>query len=119
MKVKSKTSTIDGTNRISALERLSKPNIHQRLSAPTSPIVTDARQLLTNRNKPVFDARQLLSRQSSKTMNTSLTIRRDIEPAEEEDDDDDNQETVVLTRLNSGRVSSKINKSAERLVFIL
>ncbi len=115
MKVKAKTPTIDGTNRISALKRLSKPttmnnNIHQRLSAPTTPIVTDARQLLTNRNKPVFDARQLLSRQSSKTNNNSLILQRDIEPTDEEEDDDDNQETVVLTRFNNGRVSLDIRK---------
>jgi hypothetical protein len=115
MKVKSKTITMDGTNRISALKRLSKPtpmnnSIHQRISAPITPIVTDARQLLTNRNKPVFDARQLLSRQSSKTINPSLIIRKDLESAEEEDEDDDNQETVVLKRFNNDRVSSNINK---------
>jgi len=107
MKVKSNNPTNDGTKRISALQRLSKPtpmnnNVHQRLSAPTNPIVTDARQLLTNRNKPAFDARQLLSRPSSKTSNTSLIVRRDIEPTEEDDD----EETVVLTRLNDGRLTS-------------
>jgi hypothetical protein len=112
MKVKPKTLTTDGTNRISALKRLSKPttmntNVHQRLSAPTTPMITDARQLLTNRNKPVFDARQLLSRQSSNTKNTSLIIRRDIEPEEEEEEGDDNQETVVLQRSNNGRVCAE------------
>jgi len=117
MKVKSKTITTDGTNRISALKRLSKPtpmnnNIHQRISAPTIPIVTDARQLLTNRNKPVFDARQLLSRQSSKTINPSIIIRKDIESAEEdydEEEDDDNQDTVVLKRFKNDRLTSEIS----------
>jgi len=123
MKVKSKTLTTDGTNRISALKRLSKPtpmntSVHQRISAPTIPIVTDARQLLTNRNKPVFDARQLLSRQSSKTITPSLVIRKDIESDEEEedddDDDDDNQKPVVLKRFNNDRVNSNINKFLKR-----
>lgn len=107
MKVRSKNTTInnDGTSRVSALQRLSKPSstntnnsVHSRISAPTNSVVTDARQLLSNRNKPVFDARQLLSRQSSKGDNK----RKDMD---ESDDDDDNQDTVVLTRVNNGRVS--------------
>ena len=115
MKVKSKNFTADGTNRVSALKRLSGPtstnkSVHQRLSAPTTPVVTDARQLLSNRNKPVFDARQLLSRQSSKTKNTSLVVRRDIEPEDEEEEEEDNdQGPVVLQRSNNGRVSVNIH----------
>ncbi|CAF4293955.1 unnamed protein product, partial [Rotaria magnacalcarata] len=68
MKVPLKTTKTNANNRISALSRLSKPtrinnnnnnNVHRRLSASTTPIITDARQLLANRNKQIFDARQL------------------------------------------------------------
>ncbi|CAF2515827.1 unnamed protein product [Rotaria sp. Silwood2] len=94
-----------------ALERLSKPTpknnnnnkqIHQRLSAPTNHMITDARQLLTNRTTPIFDARQLLSRQSSGASNTSVIIRKDIVQTEEEDDeqDDDQQKLEVISILN-------------------
>jgi hypothetical protein len=127
MKFTSKTAAANGTNRVSALKRLSKPapinnnksSIQNRLSAPTTPLITDARQLLSNRNKPVFDARQLLSRQSSKTINPSLTIRNDIVQMEEEeeDDDDDNQGPVFITRLADGRVSSIRNKSSENFFY--
>ena len=104
MKVKAKTSTADGTTRVSALQRLGQPkstgnSVHQRLSASTSPIVTDARQLLSSRNQPVFDARQLLSRQKSKTNESSLIIRRDIEFEDEE------PQTIVLQRSATGRVN--------------
>jgi hypothetical protein len=114
MKFTSKNTTGNGTNRVSALKRLGNPkpvnSVHQRLSAPTTtPVITDARQLLSNRNKPVFDARQLLSRQKS---NPSLTIRNDMMQTEEEEEeeDDDDQQPVFMTRLADGRVSSIINK---------
>jgi hypothetical protein len=104
MKVTPNSSTTSTTNRVSALKRLSKPvpinknnhssNIHHRLSAPTTaPIITDARELLTSRNKPIFDARQLLSRQSS-------NIRKDIEPTEE-----DEEKMIVTKRFQQSRVS--------------
>ncbi|CAF0804758.1 unnamed protein product [Rotaria sordida] len=118
MKVKPKTTAANATNRISALDRLSKPTpnnnnkrIHQRLSAPTNRTITDARQLLTNRNTPMFDARQLLSRQSSKNLNTSLIIRKDIVQAEEEeeeqDDDDDEQNPEVISSFNNVQLVSR------------
>ena len=108
MKVKAKTSTADGTTRLSDLQRLDQPkstgnSVHQRLSASTSPIVTDARQLLSSRNQPVFDARQLLSRQKSKTNESSLIIRRDIEFEDEEEDEE--PQTIVLQRSATGRVN--------------
>ncbi len=128
MKVTPKTATGNGTNRISALKRLSKPkpinnNIHHRLSLPTTPIVTDARQLLTNRNKPIFDARQLLSRQSLKSPDTSLTQRNDTVEIEEEEDeeeyDDNDQKTFFITRSKDGRVSSITNKSVRNFFYSL
>jgi hypothetical protein len=63
---------ITGNNRISALKRLGKPYPikdlnHRPLMGSETSSVNDARQILVNRNKTSFDARQLLSRQSSKT----------------------------------------------------
>ncbi|CAF1434616.1 unnamed protein product [Adineta steineri] len=111
------------TNRISALKRLTKPissnnSIHSRLSAPnTTPVITDARQLLTNRNKPIFDARQLLSRQSSKTRDTSLTIRNDMEDDDEEEEEEeqpnDKSKPLFITRSKDGRLTTgTVNRSA-------
>ena len=106
MKVKAKNSTAVGNTRISALQRLSKPNssnnsVHQRLSVGNTSTITDARELLSNRNKPVFDARQLLSRQTSATKE----IRRDVEPEE------DIPTTIVLQRSANGRVSRNTTSS--------
>ena len=75
--------------RVSALQRLGQPapglDLRQRLSAPGNAAVTDARELLANRHKSVFDARQLLSRSSSKASNLmpmSITVRQtNDEPA--------------------------------------
>lgn len=81
MKIKGQISS----NRPSVLQRIGKStttNVHQRISASNTSSVTDARQLLGNRNKPAFDARQLLSRQTSKTNNDTLIIHRDIEEDE-------------------------------------
>lgn len=61
-----------GNNRPSALKRLSTPysttKIDRRpiVGSKTSSI-NDARQILLNRNQTSFDARQLLSRQASKS----------------------------------------------------
>ncbi|CAF0929929.1 unnamed protein product [Rotaria sp. Silwood1] len=113
MKVTSKTTAANSTNRISALDRLSMPTpnnnnkqIHQRLSVPTNRMITDARQLLTNRNTPIFDARQLLSRQSSKTSNTSLIMQKDFIQTEEDDDNeqyDDEQKAEYISSFNNTR----------------
>lgn len=73
------------SNRPSVLQRLgtkSTANVHQRISTASTSAVTDARQLLGNRSKPTFDARQLLSRQSSKMNDDFLIIRRDVEQDE-------------------------------------
>ena len=72
------------TGRISALQRLGssssgKTSVHQRLSLPTgsaAPAVTDARDLLTKRQKPIADARQLLSRPSTSAP-TKITIKNE------------------------------------------
>ncbi|CAF3370867.1 unnamed protein product [Rotaria socialis] len=71
-----------GSNRISALKRLSKPsslnnmNRGQSIGSKNSS-VQDARDLLQSRNKVSFDARQLLSRQSSKIL-TKTIIRNNL-----------------------------------------
>lgn len=113
MKVPLKTKTVKATNRVSALNRLSKTTpiqtnnqqIHRQRNATAAPTITDARQLLSNRNKPVFDARQLLSRQSSKTPNsTSLVIQRGIISNEEDSNDDEEQDSAVISKFKIDRV---------------
>ena len=119
MKIQAKGTAGNGDNRISALKRLSKPtnNVHGRLSAPTTPVVTDARQLLSTRQKPAFDARQLLSRQSSKTQSTSVTIRQNVADFEDDEYDEDEempniseQKSLLITRSNNGRVCIEIGR---------
>ncbi|CAF1002363.1 unnamed protein product [Adineta ricciae] len=115
MKIQAKATAGNGDNRISALKRLSKPtnNVHARLSAPTNPVVTDARQLLSSRQKPAFDARQLLSRQSSKTQSTSVTIRQNVVDFEGDDYEEEEempniseQKSLLITRSSNGRLTS-------------
>ena len=95
-------SKMTGNNRISALKRLSKPppinNLNRRpLIGSRISSVKDARQILINRNKTKFDARQLLNRQSSKT------------------DDNNNGKMVVVTgikdmKIKDGRVNKKFKR---------
>lgn len=125
MKVKPKTSAANGTARVSALQRLTQPNstgnsVHQRLGTSANPMVTDARQLLSNRNKPVFDARQLLSRQTSKTNESALIIRRDMESDDDDEEleEDEQPQTMVLQRSATGRVNDNIIRSFNPTVLL-
>jgi RNA recognition motif-containing protein len=83
---------VTGNNRISALKRLGNPyslnnlNRGPLIESKTSSI-NDARQILLNRNKTSFDARQLLTRQSSKT-------------------DDNNEKMVVITGLKDMKMKA-------------
>ncbi|CAF2009100.1 unnamed protein product [Rotaria magnacalcarata] len=91
-----------GNNRISALKRLSKPsplnnmNRGQSIGSKNSS-VQDARDLLQSRNKAAFDARQLLSRQSSKTL--TKTIVRNNLLSNKEDIGSSDGKLVVITGL--------------------
>jgi len=104
---------ITGNNRTSALKRLNKPyqinNSNRRLlSGSKNSSIKDARQILVNRNKTAFDARQLLSRQSSKTVNTiskNVILRNNFEQ--------NNEDMVVVTglkdmKMKDGRVNKKV-----------
>jgi hypothetical protein len=107
---------IIGNNRISALQRISKPyqiNNSNRglLSGSKNSSIKDARQILVNRNKTSFDARQLLSRQSSKTVNTTISknviLRNNLQQ--------NNEDMVVVTglkdvKMKDGRVNKKVQK---------
>jgi hypothetical protein len=99
---------VTGNNRISALKRLGNPyslnnlNRGPLIESKTSSI-NDARQILLNRNKTSFDARQLLTRQSSKT-------------------DDNNEKMVVITglkdmKMKAGRVNQKFHEKKIILIF--
>jgi hypothetical protein len=82
---------VTGNNRVSALKRLGNPysvnNLNRRpLTGLKTSSISDARQILVNRNKTSFDARQLLTRQSSKT------------------DDNNNGKMVVITGLKDMKI---------------
>ncbi|CAF3822612.1 unnamed protein product [Rotaria sordida] len=106
MKIMSKT-TGNNNNRISALKRLSSKsspinnNINRRqLIGTKNSLVQDARELLINRNQSSsssFDARQLLSRQSSKTL-TNTIVRKNLLQNKQEIDNN-NGKMVVVTGL--------------------
>ena len=101
-----------GNNRISALQRLGKPysinNPKHRLSGGSNnSSINDARQILANRNKTSFDARQLLSRPSSKTLDLTsknIILRKNLPQ--------NNEDMVVVTGINDmkmkdGQVNDK------------
>lgn len=94
-----------GNNRPSALKRLSAPysttKIDRRPTVGLKPSsINDARQILVNRNQTSFDARQLLSRQASKTSA-----------------DDDGQMVVVTglkdMKMKDGRVRKTFDEERE------
>lgn len=71
-----------GNNRISALKRLSATsqahNINRgQLVGSKHSSIQDARDLLTTRDKPSFDARHLLSRQSAKPLANTI-VRKNV-----------------------------------------
>lgn len=87
-----------GNNRSSALKRLSNPYSTTKIDrrpvvGGNSSSISDARQILVNRNQTSFDARQLLSRQTSKN-------------------DDNDDKMIVITglkdvKMKDGRVKKK------------
>jgi hypothetical protein len=105
---------VTGNNRVSALKRLGNPysvnNLNRRpLTGLKTSSISDARQILVNRNKTSFDARQLLTRQSSKT-----------------DDNNNNGKMVVITglkdmKIKDGRVKKNFyeKKQNDDYVFFL
>jgi hypothetical protein len=89
-----------GNYRGSAVKRPGNPysvnNLNRRPLPGSKTTINDARQILANRNKTSFDARQLLTRQSSKT----------------EDNNNNNEKMVVITglkdmKMKDGRVRKK------------
>lgn len=99
-----------GNNRSSALKRLSNPYSTTKIDRRPAVVgtntstVNDARQILLNRNQTSFDARQLLSRQTSKN-------------------DANDDKMVVVTglkdmKMKDGRVTTKsLRNSKKKHVF--
>ena len=77
---------MNARNRVSALKRLSKPvsmagAVRSQSTPTTNNSIQDARQLLGSRAQTSFDARQLLSRQSSNlaaSASTQVMVRKNI-----------------------------------------
>jgi hypothetical protein len=103
-----------GNNRVSALKRLgnsssiNNPNRRQFIGTKNSS-VNDARELLVNRNKTSFDARQLLSRQTSDVVPKNITVRKNL--LQNKEQTDNNGKMVVVTGLKDMKIrDGKVNK---------